>query len=432
MSRVKVAFFGAGSFVFGPTLLAQCVQENKISGLTWSLIDRDFESASLMAGIGRRMAEAAQVDAEFTAVRDPDAALAGADFVVCSAAVDINRRFQIDREIVSRVDSRELITEFGGVAGLMSSLRQMTLISDIAARMARVCPNAWLLDISNPLPRVCQAAHDEGVQTAGFCNVSVCGYGKLYEIFEGKQTSYPFSEAQALYDLQMGGTNHLSWLVDVRDRKTGSDLMPSLRNRLDERKASVPSKCEEYGRRTGYLLMSGDAHVQDFLPIDGLESSIDWVTHGSYEERAARLKLLSDVSEGRVSIDQLKPQPSWERPSDFIQAMVQGTDATFTSLNLVNTGQISNLPLGLFVETEASIRNRALTPDSVTLPESVLPYSLLAIEINRLIAETFHTKSLSKLVEVIDLDPTIVDKARGREAANECLAAHADVIGTYD
>jgi len=59
----------------------------------------------------------------------------------------------------------------------------------------------------------------------------------------------------------------------------------------------------------------------------------------------------------------------------------------------------------------------------VTLPESVLPYSLLAIEINRLIAETFHTKSLSKLVEVIDLDPTIVDKARGREAANECLAA---------
>ncbi|CAN5669293.1 alpha-galactosidase MelA [soil metagenome] len=431
LSKVRVAFLGAGSYVFGPTLISQCVVENRIPSLSWRLFDPDFESVAVMASIGEKLASTEGIDVDFSAFDDPDKALAGADFVVCSAAVEMNRRFQVDRAIIEKVYPRHLITEFGGVYGIASSLRQMAMISDIARRIRRQCPDAWLLDISNPLPRVCQIAHLEGVKTVGFCSVSISGFGRLHEIFGGPPTSYPFHEAQDRFTVQMGGTNHLSWLIELHDRATGEDLMDELRARLQKRKDHVRSKCEAYGRTTGFMLMSGDDHVQDFLPLDGYEHSLASVSHGSDEERMARLRLLSDVAKGRREISELKPKPSWERPSDFIQAMMDGSDASFMSLNLVNEGQIPNLPPEVFVETAVSIKGRSLLPRMTTLPESVLPYSRLAVEINRSLANAFRSKALRYVNEAVEMDPTIQDKEKGRNAVRDCLSASEDVIGCY-
>jgi len=432
LKHAKVAFFGAGSFVFGPTLIAQCILENRISGLTWSLYDPNFAAVELMAAIGDKMAESVGVDATFTAHSEADDALDGADFVICSAAVDINRRFAIDREILNRLYPNHLISEFGGIAGIGSSLRQMTMIAGLAERIKQKCPGATLLDISNPLPRVCQAAYDVGVDTVGFCSVSIQGYGRLLEILKGTRTEYPFIEAQRFFRAKMGGTNHLSWLVELQDTATGADLMPELRRRLDDRKGTVASKCEEYGRRTGYFLMSGDHHVQDFLPIDGLESSIDSVTHGTLADREARLSLLRNVARGAIPVSELEAHPSWERPSDFIEAKVYAKDATFTSLNLPNSGQIANLAKSAYVETAASISGGQLQVESLMLPESTLPFSTLAVEINLTLAKACRARSLADLHRVLELDPTIEDRAKAKAALDECLTAHIDVIGRYE
>ncbi len=432
MSKVNVAFFGAGSYVFGPTLISQCVVENRIPSLSWRLFDPDFESVQRMASIGQRMASSAGIEADFVAFDDPDQALDGADFVVCSAAVELNRRFELDRAIIQRAYPGHVLTEFGGVNGVSSTLRQMTMISDLARRMRQRCPEAWLLDISNPLPRICQIAHQEGVKTVGFCSVSISGFGRLHEIFGGAPTSYPFREAQERFTVQMGGTNHLSWLIELRDKATGEDLMDELRTRLQARAGQVRSKCEAYGRKTGFMLMSGDEHVQDFLPLDGLEHSLESVSHGTNEERAARVRLFSDLANGRCAISELKVKPSWERPSDFIQAMIEASDASFSSLNLVNQGQIANLPREVFVETAATISGGSLSPSTITLPDSVLPYSLLAVEINQSLANAFRSKSLRYVHEAVELDPTIEDKEKGRVAVAECLFANEDVIGRYE
>ncbi len=431
MPKVRVAFFGAGSYVFGPALISQCVVENQISNLSWRLFDPNYESVSLMASIGEKFAASKGIDADFLAFDEPNKALEGADFVVCSAAVEMNRRFEVDRKIIDRVYPGHLISEFGGVYGISSTLRQMTMISDLARRMRRICPDAWLLDISNPLPRVCQIAHLAGVKTVGFCSVSISGFGRLQEIFSGLPAWYPFREAQDRFKVKMGGTNHLSWLIELHDSETGEDLMDELRLRLQKRKHLVRSKCEAYGRSTGFMLMSGDDHVQDFLPLDGLEHSLESVSHGSQEERIARLRLLSDIAKGRSDISDLKSKPSWERPSDFIQAMIAGSDAFFISLNLVNEGQIPNLPSGVFVETAVSITGRSLLPHATTLPESVLPYSRLAVEINQSIANAFHSRALRNVNKVVELDPTIQDKEKGRNAVRECLLASEDICGSY-
>jgi alpha-galactosidase len=430
-NRAKVAFVGAGSFVFGPTLLSQCIVENRIEGVCWHLFDPNVEAVELMASVGKRMADLAGVSAVFDSSSDLDAALDGADFVVCCAAVDMNRRFLIDREIIQRIYPEHLISEFGGVNGISSSVRQMTMMKGLAFAIGRNCPSATLLNISNPLPRVCQMAHDAGVDTVGFCSVSLAGFGKLHEIFHGGQIEFPFAAAREEFEVEMGGTNHLSWLVSLRDRATGKDLLPELQTRLGERKESVASKCEEYGRRTGHLLMPGDGHVQDFLPLDGLEHSLGAVSHGSEEQRRSRLKQLEEVAAGRADASTLLGAPSWERPSDFISARLEAKPCQFTSLNLSNRGQIPELPQGMFVETAATVDGSGARADRLSLPVSVVPYAESAVEINGVLAEAVRAQDPALVHQAVELDPTIGDKEAGHRAIGECLAAHGDVIGGW-
>lgn len=429
--RTKVVFIGGGSFVFGPAMLNQAILENRLDGLEIVLVDPNREVVEPMAEIGRRMAEGAGVDARISSQGHYAEAMDGADFVLSCAAIQMNRRFAMDREILRETYPEHLVTEFGGVAGFASTLRQLALAGDIAAEMRKRCPEAWLFDVANPMPRVCQMASEEGVRTAGFCSVSVSGYGRLFDILFGEPDFYPFAESQARLKATMGGTNHLSWLVALHDRQTGEDLAPRLRQRLDERAATVRSKCEAWGRRTGYFLMSGDDHVQDFLPPEGLEHSVELTSHGSDEDRVRRLDFLHRVARGEADWGPLLENPSWERPFDVLRALRGGPAVTIGSLNLRNEGQIPQLPAGAFVETECAADAAGIHPERLDLPASVVPYARQAAEINGLLVAAAREKSRAKLQEAAEMDPTILDKARGWTALERCLEAHQDVIGTY-
>ena len=151
--------------------------------------------------------------------------------MVCSAARQLHRRFEMDCAIVDRYLPGHLVTEFGGIAGISYSLRQIALIAEIAGDMRRLCPAAWLLVSSNPLPRVCQAAHALGIRTAGFCSVSLEGYSMLWHIWHGVHLAYPFTAARERWDATMAGLNHFVWVTALHDRATGEDLSAELRRR---------------------------------------------------------------------------------------------------------------------------------------------------------------------------------------------------------
>lgn len=427
----KVVFIGAGSFVFGPTMLSQAIVEGQLPNLELVLVDPNEEIRELMANLGRRMAESVGLAIDITTADTFDSALAGADFVISCAAVQMNARFATDRRIIEENYPAHLITEFGGVAGVASTLRQLALVHQIASAMKRECPDAWLLDVANPLPRVCQMAHEVGVKTAGFCSVSISGFGKLWEILQNETISYPFTAATEAFEVQMGGTNHLSWLVALRDRATGTDLLPKLRSRIEERVGWVRSKSEVWARKTGYLPMSGDHHTQDFLPPEGLEHSLEISSHGSDSDRKIRLQTLKDAAAGTGPWQALTEKESWERPFDFIRAIRGEGDATIRSLNLVNTGQIEALPRGAFVETAVAVDQNGPHPEALVLPESVIPFSLNAAQINMRLVQASQQKSLAHLDEVVELDPTVLDKELGRTTLRKCLTAHQDLIGSF-
>lgn len=436
MAHVKIAVVGAGSFVFGPAVLTQTLLQHRLDGVELALVDPDTEMVQLMAGVGRRMASDVGIKATITAHSDRLPAFEGADFVVCSAARQVQKRFGMDVAIVRRLLPTHHISEFGGVPGISYSLRQIALIQDITADMKLKCPKAWLLDAANPLPRVCQAAHEEGIRTAGFCSASIEAYMTIWRLLVDKTLDYkdyPWTPASERWDVTLAGLNHLCFVIGMRDRATGRDMLGDLRQALAAGARDRNPLGESIARKLGYLLGANDHHYADFLEPDPANpvSNRDHATHGTADMRVERLKLLADIAAGNAPMEPLTSRVSWERPGDVIAAIALGKSIRLHSLNLINDGQMPQLPAHVFVETAATATPQGPVPDQVTMPESVLPLLRRTAQVTDAIVRAARQRSRKLVYEAVEIDPTIFDKPAARMAIDECMAAHADILPAY-
>jgi alpha-galactosidase len=428
---LKIVIIGAGSFVFGPGLLHQAISENRLEHIELALVDPDSAMCELMAGVGRRMAREAGIPVKITVHGERSSALPGAAFVVCVAARQLFPRFSKDAEIIARYAPGHVHTEFGGVAGISYSLRQMALICEIADDMARYCPAAWLLNISNPLPRVCQAAYQRGIKTVGFCSVALASYTMARLILGKPEEHYPFAQGRSEWSITTAGLNHFTWLLALRNRETGEDLTARLLERVEQGASSGNPVSEAWMRETGYMLVPNDHHTRDFLRPSATTESMEIPSHGTLEERQERLNLLADVGRGDQPIDLLLAHVPWERPFDLIGALAFGRLAEFHSLNLINEGQISTLPRGVFVETPCRAKAGQIQPQPVVLPPTVRALCARTALVTDTIVQAWENRSRAILHQAIELDPTVIDKAAGISAIDACLEAHADLVPAF-
>lgn len=431
-SELKVAVIGAGSYVFGPSILHDAIVEHRLQGAEIALLDVNREAVELMAAIGKRMAREMGVALTVSAYTDRSAALDGADFVTCSAARELQRRFAVDVEIIRRLSPTHLITEFGGVQGIIYSFRQMALIEEIVADMKRLAPRAWLLDSANPLPRVCQLAHELGVKTAGFCSNSMGGYHLIGKMMLGLEAHYPWQAARDRYEAVTAGVNHFTWMLQLIDRATGEDVTAEFIRRVRAAGVLADSHTGLLLEETGYWGSNGDAHIRDFLPPSRFSKPLEETSHGTAEERQQRLDRLRDTAEGREPWGWLVEHRAWEKPIDLVAAMSGGRECDLHSLNLANDGQIPNLPRGVFVETPARVTKQGPQPRTLALPGSVAGLSQSAAGLTDTIVKAYRQRRRALVRQAVELDPTIVDKRAGLIALDECLRAHADVLPAFN
>ena len=432
MQKLKIAVVGVGSFVFGPSILSQVILEHRLEHVELALVDIDAETVELMAGVGERMAQHAGVDLTISAHTERKSALQDADFVTSSVVREGYKRFSIDQQIIQRFIPEHIATEFGGIAGISNSLRQIALISELVADMRQYCPDAWLLNVSNPLPRVCQAAQAQGIYTPGFCSVSLQAYSMAWHLLYASPLSYPFTLARERWSITTAGLNHFVWLLDFHDRAPGEDLLPALHQALADGKSTGNPVSEALARETGYPLLPYDDHTRDFLPPHQKPGLEDAPFHGTPMERRERIALLQRIVAGEESFETLLQHPSWERPIDVVAALRGSQPATLHSLDTLNTGQISNLPNGIFVETPCVVTQDGLHPQQITLPETVLPLTQRTARVSDTIVRAALERKRSLVHLAVELDPTIEDKGAGLRAIDACLEAHADVLPQYD
>ncbi len=379
--RVKIGYVGGGSQGWAHTLINDLAQCGDIAG-TVALYDVDHEAATKNAELGNEIVERESADGEWTfeAYREMDDALAGADFVVCSIQDPPAETFVHDIDVPKQYGIHQPVADTVGPGGILRSMRAIPQYREIAATVREQCPDAWVINYTNPMTVCTRTLYEEypDIKAIGLCHEVF----KFQEQFADIAERY-VDEAENVdreeVRVNVKGINHFTWIDEARWR--GYDLVRYLEDELEERK---PLKGFDSGEmadasywvnnyrvafdlyeRFDLLGAAGDRHLVEFVPwyldVDDPEELHQWGIR--FTPSSARLPDEGPTQTERYlsGDDEFEFSESGEEAVDIFRALL-GLEPVETHLNYPNEGQVVDLPEGAVVETNALLTGDNVSP----------------------------------------------------------------------
>ena len=221
MSHPKITLIGAGGLSFGPTMVNDVVHTSELAGSRLVLHDLDAARLARAHRFAARLNAANGSPVTIEETTDPAAALDGADFCISSAEHGRFPYWRQDYEIPRRYGATQVNGENGGPGAVFHSLRSIKNTLGICASIERYCPDAFLVNLSNPLSRVTLAINEgTRVRNVGMCHEMPIGIVRLGCLLRIRPSRI---EAKA------SGINHFTFFTEMVDRETGDDLLPRVR-----------------------------------------------------------------------------------------------------------------------------------------------------------------------------------------------------------
>ncbi|HEY0188130.1 MAG TPA: alpha-glucosidase/alpha-galactosidase [Cellulomonas sp.] len=383
---VKIAFIGAGSVVFTRQLIADLLGFPELAGIELALHDIDRDRLAVAEGTARRLVRQLGTPATVTASLDRRAVLDGATFVIDMIQVGGIDATITDLELPARHGLRQTIGDTTGVGGVFRALRTFPVLTAITRDMRELCPDALLLNYTNPMAM--------NVWWASVVAPDIRTYGLCHSVY---WTAHDLAELLGLdvarTRYRAAGVNHQAWLLDWT--ADGEDLYPRLRAAIAadpglERRVRVeifrrigyyPTETSEHSSEYLSWFLRSDAQVEHFRiePLQYIGISRENVAE--YERTRALLAADADLPlEGGAS----------EYAPQVIHSVVTGTPRE-VHVNVPNTGLIDNLPAGAAVEVPALVDGSgvhpvamgALPPQCAALNRTYLSVAELTIEAAR-------------------------------------------------
>jgi alpha-galactosidase len=464
MKPVKIIIIGAGSAIFGLNSLATLLREPALCGSTLALVDTNPEGLSLVHQLAVRMNEEWDSGLTIESTTDRRAVLDGADFVVCS--IEVGPREELwrqDWEVTLRHGLRQPYAENGGPGGFAHAARNIPHILDIARDMERLCPRALFVNLSNPLPRLCRAvAKYTAITPVGLCHQIGYGYGMAgIALADRVGAEVPavlldpdaphvgsywevhgrfVAQVEEAIAIKAAGLNHFTWILDIRDRRSGEDLYSELRERFLAGPADREPLTRDMLRLTGYMPVPGDTHLSEYLPYTHNPATRPWERYNLhlYEwDRAARGR---DQMWGRIERLVAEGGPELERlrhvRSEGVYEVVHGVahDANIYrgAIDVPNNGAISNLPDHTIVETPGVITAMGVLPLRVgDLPPVISELCRREAERVELVVDAAVLGSRELALQALALDPTVDDLDIARAVLDDYLEIHRDNLPQF-
>jgi alpha-galactosidase len=160
MLPTKIVVVGAGSAIFGLNTLAALMRSPRLRGCQLALVDRDHETLDQVGRLAARLNRDWDSRILVSTHTNHQDALDGADFVVLAIEVPPRETlWRSDYEIPLKYGVRQPYAENGGPGGFAHAARNIGPVMEIVHNMERYCPNAWLINFSNPMVRICDAVN---------------------------------------------------------------------------------------------------------------------------------------------------------------------------------------------------------------------------------------------------------------------------------
>jgi alpha-galactosidase len=394
--RTVIAFVGAGSVVFTKDLVADLLRMSDLGPLELRLHDIDPERLATAEGMTHKVAQQLGVASpSVTTSLERGPAFEGADFVINSIQVGGIDGTRTDFAVPETYGLNQTIADTIGIGGIFRALRTFPVLDGIAQDMLEHCPDAWLLNYTNPMSMNIAYLGERypDLNLTGMCHSVFWTVMGLCEVI-----GVPYEEV--VYD--SAGVNHQAWLL--RWERNGESLYPL----LDERIATDPDlrrrvRVDMY-RRLGYYPTETSEHSSEYLP---------WYLHHPEEIERLRIPVGDYVGISEENVreyeatkrrlaegEDFELEETTEYAPQVIHSMVTGAKRRIF-VTTPNTDLITNLPRAAGVEVPAFVDELGVQPVHV----GDLPPQCAAL--NR----QFLAPALLTVRAAVDGDPAMLRRA---------------------
>jgi alpha-galactosidase len=457
----KITVIGAGSAQFGENTLSAIMHSKKLCGSTLALVDRNADTLDIVTRLANRLNR--EWDAQFTITSHThhQDALSGSRFVI--NAIEVGARenlWQKDFEIPIKYGVRQPYAENGGPGGFAHAARNIGPIMQIAHDMEQACPDAWFINFTNPMIRICDAVNRHSkIKAVGLCHQIYAGYNMVgvalskdlgIEIPEGltgmhaSVDQHPIQhrireQIVPLIDVRAAGLNHFSWILSIHDRRTGEDLYPLFRKRFFELDPKFEPLTRDIFSAFDLFPVPGDTHLCEYLPWLSDSQTKPWDKYNirlyDWELFAAvrefELGCLNDMANNEVTIEALLNADS-EGALEMIENQVCATTHYHLAANLPNEGQISNLPRGVTVETPILVDGAGIHPVHVgALPEAVAELCRRESFVAQIGVDAAVEGDRHKALQCLLLDPVVTDIETARKILDDYLTSYKEYLPQF-
>lgn len=454
---INIAYIGGGSRGWAWGLMSDLADEEKISG-NIRLYDIDFEAAKNNEIIGNSLYNRKDVKGKwkYFTVKTLEDTLTGADFIIISIQPGSLEMMASDVHYPEKYEIYQSVGDTTGPGGLIRALRTIPIFIDIAEKIKKYSPEAWVINYTNPMTLCTRSLYKAFPEIHAF--------GCCHEVFSTQMLMQDILlELKGIKDaerdeIKVGvyGINHFTWLESASYK--GIDIYPLYKEFADKyyeegffdsrQKMRSPEEAVYFGcsnrvkfdlfKRYGIIAAAGDRHLAEFVPpwyLKNPDTVSAWkfgLTPMSYrvknnDERIAKGKRLAKGEEEFIL------KKTGEEGVNQMKALL-GLGDLVTNVNLPNEGQMDDFPKDAVVETNALFTKNCIQPVKVgKIPNDVKNIIMRNVLNQETIIEAVFNKDKRLAFSAFINDPLVtLDITQAKKLFNEMLNNTKEYLEGWD
>ena len=447
---MKISMIGGGSH-FTDAILASMFQDELYDGSC--LVLHDVDDGKLAHSLKRadKLVAGAESSIRVEGTMELEKALGGSRYVIVSCEKLRVPYWHKDIEIPQRHGVMQFTGENGGPGGQAHAMRNITLFMELFGQIRELCPDAWVMNFTNPMSFLCTYLRDlPWLKWAGICHQVKGSMGVISEMLGMEPGDLEFVS---------GGINHFNWLLDVRRRGEQASLLPQFLDKVrtspywEKLHPKIPTQIftRDLLDFTGCYPIGFDDHICEYVSFFYPEET--WRDKG-YDPKIDRLgrdlKILEENkhldAEGRAELKTKARQEfmDWpfpkddtvpyykESPVEIMRALETGEPFHLHSVVTVNNGCIDNLPYDAVVDIPATVYGDAIRGMHVgPLPDFGAELCRRQIVIHERIVKATVAGDRQAVYECMALDPWVRDLKAAKLIADDFFDAYREELPQF-